>query len=418
MKNRLVAAIEEKLDWGSGDTWTNRDFEALSEQIFNTTHKRLSVTTLKRIWGRAEWVANPSIATLDILSEFLGHDNWRSFVKSRENKRTAKKPLQSLLTSYGTYLVLGILCLGLLFGFIWRSASDPVNMKTPYKPREFYFNSRPVADGIPNSVVFEYNASVAEKGAKIEIQQSWDSRKRIQVNQKDSIATCIYYRPGFFKAKLVVDGTIVNEHDVFIPTSDWLAVIERDTLPIYLQREAYIKNDRLAISPRTLETYSINPSISRTVVGFYQVRDFGELYTNEFELSVTLQNDYYKGINVCQGAQITLLYDGGAMIFPLSDKGCTSELSLMAFDQSVDGKKTDLSGFGVDFKKAATLECIAENGQLDILVNNRLAYTFKVPGQAKKIVGIKIHFEGTGSVYHLRLGNKGNTLYETKFGQQ
>ena len=51
MKNHLVALIETKIGWGKGGTWGNKDFEELSERIFNTTNKRLSVTTLKRIWG-------------------------------------------------------------------------------------------------------------------------------------------------------------------------------------------------------------------------------------------------------------------------------------------------------------------------------------------------------------------------------
>lgn len=73
MTDHLVSRIEERLGWDKGGTWGNKDFEELSECIFNTTNKRLSVTTLKRIWGRAKRVANPSISTLDILSQFIGH---------------------------------------------------------------------------------------------------------------------------------------------------------------------------------------------------------------------------------------------------------------------------------------------------------------------------------------------------------
>ena len=79
MIDSLVAQIEEQLGWGSGSDWSNKDFEELSDRIFDSTKKRLSVTTLKRIWGRAEMVANPSSATLDILSEFIGYKNWREW---------------------------------------------------------------------------------------------------------------------------------------------------------------------------------------------------------------------------------------------------------------------------------------------------------------------------------------------------
>ncbi len=415
MREQLVAAIEKKLDWGTGQQWTNRDFEELSTLIFKNTQKRLSVTTLKRIWGRAELIANPSTATLDILSEFLGHTNWRGFVKQNGDAIYQKKKSPFFLRSNIVYAILGILTVGLLFGFIWRTTSSTEEPVVPYSSEDFLFTSRPVSNDIPNSVVFEYDASAAEEDASIEIQQSWDQRKRFRVNQKDSIATCIYYHPGFFKAKLVVDGTVVKEHDIFIPTQDWLGVIERDTLPIYLKPKDILNKDRLAISSSILDAHSIDPSTSRTVVGLYRVQDFGELYTNDFELSALLKNDYDQGINACQGVQITILYDGGAIIFPLSDKGCTSELSLMAFGQSVDGKKTDLSRFGVDFDEKASVRCVSKDGKLQITINEQVAYTFKVPKDIKKIVGLQIHFEGAGSLYHLLLKNKTNVAYETPF---
>ena len=76
---QLVQQIEAQLGWGEGSTWTNKDFQELSERIFAHTRQQLSVTTLKRVWGRAERVANPSGATLDILAEFAGYGSWRAF---------------------------------------------------------------------------------------------------------------------------------------------------------------------------------------------------------------------------------------------------------------------------------------------------------------------------------------------------
>ena len=87
---RLVQQIEQQLGWGSGQEWSNKDFEVLSEQIFERTKKRLSVTTLKRIWGRAELVANPSLGTLDILSQFVGRKNWREYTQTQNHKLSVR----------------------------------------------------------------------------------------------------------------------------------------------------------------------------------------------------------------------------------------------------------------------------------------------------------------------------------------
>ena len=418
MKENLVAAIEKKLDWGPSETWTNKDFEKLSESILTTTHKQLSVTTLKRIWGRAQSIAEPSVTTLDILAEFTGYENWRAFTKAYGKKPLKKKPLPSLLPVKAIYLIIGILCLGLVFGFIWHRSHNTVTTEKLYKPEDFKFTSRQISTDIPNSVVFEYDVSAAEKGANIEIQQSWDTRKRIQIDPKDSIATCIYYRPGYFRAKLVVNGMIVKEHDILIPAPDWLGVIERDTLPIYLQQEEYSKKHRLAVSESTLEAYAINPSISKTIIGLYLVKDFGDIHTNEFEFTANVKNDFDKGINACQSVRITILYEGGAISIPLANKGCVAQLSAMAFGQNVDGRKVDLSGLGVDFKNAASIRLIADKQQLNILVNNKQAFTFNVPEVPYKIVGIQIHFEGAGSVNQLELKNGERTAYKLPSEEQ
>lgn len=50
---QLTTLIEAQLEWGKAESWTNKDFETLSEQIFVQTDKQISVTTLKRLWGRA-----------------------------------------------------------------------------------------------------------------------------------------------------------------------------------------------------------------------------------------------------------------------------------------------------------------------------------------------------------------------------
>lgn len=418
MKDHLVKLIEDKLGWGTGDTWGNKDFEDLSERIFNKTNKRLSVTTLKRIWERTEWVANPSKATLDILSEFVDQENWREFVRTNKQERPEQEVLdRSRPTTIWIALIFALILLGSLLGFFWKTNVDK-KKSTTYKPEDFVFTSRPVSEGIPNSVVFEYDASAADKDSKIEIQQDWDQNKRMVISKNDSVATSIYYRPGFFKSKLVVDETIVKENDVFITTEDWLGIIERETEPIYLKKEEIFKEDRLAITPEVVDSYNLDPRTANITVSLYQVKDFGELYTNNFEMSAVIKNDFNEGISVCQEVAIFILYDGGALGIPLAKKGCSSELTLMGFEKFIDGKKNDLSGFGVDFKDYVDLHCVSKNQKLDILINGNSIYQMDVPEQAQKIKGITIHFAGAGSVKNVELKKNNEIVYTSNFQSQ
>ena len=75
-------AIEDKLNWGSSASWLNYDFERLNEQIFAETNVQISVSTLKRIFGKASYNSSPSLTTLNTLAVFIGFANWRDFINS------------------------------------------------------------------------------------------------------------------------------------------------------------------------------------------------------------------------------------------------------------------------------------------------------------------------------------------------
>src|ERR1700753_3904386 len=90
---RLLAIIEQQLDWGDASTWQSKDFEILNQLIFEKTKISLSASTLRRIWGRVEYNHLPSGTTLDTLAQFAGFENRRAFVK---NKPVAAKPANSV----------------------------------------------------------------------------------------------------------------------------------------------------------------------------------------------------------------------------------------------------------------------------------------------------------------------------------
>ena len=61
---------------------TPKDFDFLSERIFEKVHLTVSPTTLKRMWGYLSEAVAPRISTLNILSQFVGFDDWESFCRS------------------------------------------------------------------------------------------------------------------------------------------------------------------------------------------------------------------------------------------------------------------------------------------------------------------------------------------------
>lgn len=67
--------VEEKLNWADSSEWKQRDFQNLSELIFESTGVLLSLSTLKRLWkNNTDSIPHPG--TLNALAQFLGYKNW------------------------------------------------------------------------------------------------------------------------------------------------------------------------------------------------------------------------------------------------------------------------------------------------------------------------------------------------------
>ncbi len=79
--------------------------------------------------------------------------------------------------------------------------------------------------------------------------QNWDSNKRTQVSMFDSIHNSIYFYPGYFESKLVVDDKVLLEKDLFIPSNGWVTAIEKLTTPIYVGLPNSKKIGTLGIEP-------------------------------------------------------------------------------------------------------------------------------------------------------------------------
>src|ERR1700742_1158626 len=76
--------IEQAVQWGDSEAWTNDDFERLGEKIFEKTRVQLSISTLKRIWGKVRYENLPTTATLNALAGFLGYESWREFKQKND----------------------------------------------------------------------------------------------------------------------------------------------------------------------------------------------------------------------------------------------------------------------------------------------------------------------------------------------
>ena len=80
-ENELKFLREEVAAKFGGRLETTTDYDALSDAIEVSTHERVSTSTLKRLWGYVSLSPRPRTATLDLLSQYVGREDFRALTR-------------------------------------------------------------------------------------------------------------------------------------------------------------------------------------------------------------------------------------------------------------------------------------------------------------------------------------------------
>ncbi|MEJ0030224.1 MAG: hypothetical protein WDO15_07580 [Bacteroidota bacterium] len=199
----------------------------------------MSISTLKRIWGKVKYDNSPTAATLNALANFLGYASWRDF--ESEQGKAAPIPVEPAevvsQSSKGVRrrlvirvpVVIAVVLASVVVVFLLVRGRSPHR----FDPAKATFTHREVTDDLPNSVVFDYDVSAYDADSAF-IQQNWDPMRREKVPLDGKQHTSVYYEPGYFMAKLIVNDTIVRDDVVWIKTKGWKGILETGKIPIYV----------------------------------------------------------------------------------------------------------------------------------------------------------------------------------------
>jgi hypothetical protein len=207
---------------------------------------------------------------------------------------------------------------------------------------------------------------------------------------------------------------VVKTHNLLIESDGWLALIEQRPVPVYFKKEEVIAGGKLSLPVSKIREKNVLLQPNPPTVLFSNVRNFGEIYSDHFVFETSLKNDYSEGSAICQQTMVYLLCEGTAIWIPLCAKGCVSTADLYFTYFYTNGKREDLSAFGVDWKDYVKLRVESDSGRAKIFINDKLAYTIPRNIIRSKIIGFDFSFQGTGSVDYVSLSN-GKVNYKENF---
>lgn len=413
---KCLKLIESKLNRGKSSEWTSYDFEKLSDDIQKNTGILLSVTTLKRLWGKLKYGNIPTTTTLNTLAKFAGYSDWREF-KQRAAVVHLSIPVSENLPSETTvkkasikwkYWLPGFSVLLLISYAIFLSSTKT---KASVDNSSYKFSSDKIkTTGVPNSVIFTYDAAAAGADS-VFISQSWDITRKIAVSKQQNTFSAIYYNPGYYRAKLIIGKQLVKEHDLMISSDGWLAMIyNHKDVPLYFKKNEVLKDNKIEVNQEVLSRYNVPLQPMLPALRFYNVRDMGDLKTDNFRFETTLKSDFHQGNAACQRVEILILCKDETIIIPLCSKGCAGDLSLYAAGTTVESKSADLSKFGCNLDQWVQLKVESKNRHMRFLINGEEAYSLNFFGKPAAIVGVQYRFNGTGAVKNTRFSNGEKTI--------
>jgi hypothetical protein len=402
---KLKKEVAQKAGLGRTENWTQKDYEFLVFFIEEKSGVKISLTTLKRIW-RNEYNRLPHIATLDALSQITHNKDWlslklestklideKALIISPENNHNAPKhPINNSKQKFSyLWAVAGLIIVASIVFFAFK---DKLLKKSVNTAAILFSAKTSVNNVVPNTVVFTYHVDSVD-ARKFYIQQSWDRRRRVEVDKGNHQLTDIYYLPGYYMAKLIADDSIIKEIPVHIKTNDWVIAAHQGTIENkILPAKDWLPSGIIGVGKEVL----VNNKIEVTepfMLTFHNSRDF-KIDGNNFVFSSAIKMDS-TGI-VCPAMALLIKGEHEYMYINLGAKGCESDIKMSIAEKRFDGKNMDLTAFGTSIYTWQNIRVITQNQTVTIQLNEKEIFktTYTKPlGELKEVGFI---FKGNGII--------------------
>jgi hypothetical protein len=372
------------------------------------------------VW-KEDYEQTPHPSTLQALVSVLGYKDWQEFKlkQSCDPAVALTSPTKERSWFLKRWVVLPLAVA--LPVFLWLIAFRPGQSgksKPIIKGPVIFTGNKTVSQGVPNTIIFNYDVSNVEADSFM-FQQSWNPLEKIKLDGQAHYYSNIYYYPGFHNAKLIANDSTLKGFPVHITTDGWMPIaryLPTDNMPVYIKKDDPVINGALHITRNDLISSNVNLD-KGFVLGYYNVREFENTDSDIFSLDTRIVCDSINTI-ACPGFELVIICEADVFFVRMVGKGCERDIAIKMGEVYQDGIQNDLSAFGRDLYTWQRLQIHVAGRRATIYLDERPVYTMAFKNDFGKVVGLVYNFTGTGAVDYVKLRNGENKLvYEDDFDQ-
>lgn len=392
----IIKQCEQKFGRGNSENWKHNDYLDFSQSIFEQTKISISHNTLKRIFGKlaTDKYYLPQQATFDALTEYCG------FVATEQSDKNLipEKPIADYVkkrskSKYRMGIIAIILLFLASFGYLFFSDSSLIETNNGLKLTS--------SEGtLPKTCFFTVNAPNANANASDSVFVDFGDKSDLvylQPNQKTVSHT--YFLPGMFDVAITNRVKKMVNSKVFISTDKkWFA--------LGFQRQRFIPKNYYAFPAKKNRDslfYITNSQLLKNGIDtiqpfFTRLCNYSAIKfkADNFIFETTFKKDYKKEGISCNGLVFKISGTDKSLRFNFVDPGCSSRITNIISEKTINGLTHNLSPFVMDFEKWNSIKLINNDKKLSLFVNGALIYTTTYKVSLGELRGVFVEFERNG----------------------
>jgi len=428
----LLEELEKTFNIGPSSGWSNADFIALSNYIFDKTKIRINKTTLRRFVDINEDYHPPRPSTLDAIAKYLGYKGRYQFIgkhklginaisETPSNKEVQESiiikedPKQKKISnSYVIYVIIGISVVTIL-----TLLTITFLLNKPISRSDFTFSTFDTVGPVPLSVRIDYDISKLPGNDyylyNFEIKESNVSSKGIPLDKKKKSISTFLRSPRNTTLELRKKDKTIAYFNVVGTYPSW-TITFKGKEGQFQDAEKFTLDSILNVPENSIKEEGVIPFKGIN----YQYSMPINAKLSDFTIETRLKYNLFQGNDICAKTYVTIMGINSGIYFPLCHKNCIKNLTydILNHAENLVLPKYYEENNTWSSETWGVLKVFSGNDSLKVMLNDKVLINEKgIPNDNLELVhNIRFFFTVNGSIDYVKVWDgENNIIYFNDF---